>query len=55
MVGCGIAISYDGGGQMETRHDDFAVSGTPTLIVENVNGDVDVTGGADAGAVRATA
>lgn len=40
---------------METRQDDFAVSGTPTLIVENINGDVEVTGSAEAGKVLVTA
>ena len=40
---------------METRQNDFTVSGMPTLIIENANGDVEVTGGADAGMVRVTA
>ena len=55
LAGCGIAISDHGGGKVETRQNDFAVSGMPTLIIENVNGDVEVTGGAHAGMVRVTA
>ncbi len=39
---------------METRQDEFAVSGTPTLIVENINGDVEVTGSAESGKVLVT-
>lgn len=54
-AGCGIAISDNGGGKVETQQHDFEVSGMPTLIVENANGDVEVTGGADAGMVRVTA
>ena len=53
-TGCGIALSDGGGGRVETRQDDFSVSGVPTLIVENVSGDVEVTGGADAGKVQVT-
>ena len=40
---------------METRQDEFAVTGTPTLVIENINGDVDVTGSAEAGIVSVTA
>ncbi len=55
MAGCGIAISDHGEGKVETRQNDFAITGMPTLIVENANGDVAVTGGADGGRVRVTA
>ena len=40
---------------METRQNDFAVTGTPTLVVENINGDVDVSGSAEIGRVLVTA
>jgi len=39
---------------METRQDEFAVSGTPTLIVENINGDVEVTGSSESKKVLVT-
>lgn len=39
---------------METRQDEFAVSGTPTLIVENVNGDVEVPGSGESRKVLVT-
>lgn len=55
VTGCGIATSDDGKSEVETQQNDFMVSGTLTLIVENINGDVEVSGGADAGIVRVTA
>ena len=39
---------------METRQDEFAVSGTPTLVVENINGDVEVSGSGESGKVLVT-
>ena len=55
IVGCGIAISDNVGDTVETRQSEFTVSKTPTLIVENANGDVAVAGGADADRVQVTA
>lgn len=39
---------------METRQDEFEVSGTLTLIVENINGDVEVTGSGESRKVLVT-
>ena len=39
---------------METRQDEFAVSGAPTLVVQNINGDVEVSGSAESGKVLVT-